>query len=244
MRILSLFVEHLVLQPQINPHPKSFPQDEGRTSALRSPSLRLCGGRGQGMGGSQTPGAAVVLGIVFRHAVSGIRRQPSIVGRRVLLVAASALALCSLGASGSVLSLTASGGGGFGDTITISTSVRADNKVNNSNLYFEIRAPDGTVVDTHGFGDVPSLEEGDTYGYSWNSNNGGYPAQGNYTVSVCWSTGNSHNCNIAQASTGFYSVPSLGTVLTLVALGLLALWIWSARHTLFGRGSRNTHELA
>jgi hypothetical protein len=53
--------QDLVLQPQINPHPESFPQDEGRASALRTPSLRLCGGRGQGMGGSQTPGAAVVL---------------------------------------------------------------------------------------------------------------------------------------------------------------------------------------
>jgi hypothetical protein len=179
--------------------------------------------------------------IVVRHVASGKWHLQSIVDPRAILVLASALALFSLGASGTVLSLTASGGGGYGDTITITTSVRADSKVNNSNLYFEIRAPDGAVVSTHSFGDVPSLEEGGTFTYSWNSNNSGYPAQGNYTVSLCWSTGNSHNCDVAQASTSFYSVPTFGLVLTVATLGLLAIWIWSARRILFGRGK---NELA
>jgi hypothetical protein len=155
--------------------------------------------------------------------------------RRWLVPVISLLSLLLLGAGdGSVLSLSASGGSNFNENINISVTVRADAKISNSSFYFEIRAPDGSVVATNSAG-VPSLEAGDTYSYSWNSNNGGYPATGNYTVFFCWSPGGSQNCNIAQASTGFYSVPTFGTVLSVVALGLLGLWLWSARHKLFGR---------
>ncbi len=156
----------------------------------------------------------------------------------LLAIVIGSLALASIGAaSGSVLSLSASGGGSYGDTIVISATVQANDKVNNSNLYFEIRAPNGTVVATSG-ADVPSLENGDTFSYNWTANNSGFPETGTYTVSLCWSPGNSRNCNIAGSTTSFYSVPTLGTVLGIVALGLLAIWLWSARHTLFGERVR------
>lgn len=152
-------------------------------------------------------------------------------GYRLPLILISLLALLCLGMGGTVLSLSASGGGGYGDTITISVTVRADDRANNSNLYFEIRAPDGSVVDTHST-DVPRLEAGETFSHSWTSNNSSYPLMGDYTVSVCWSPGNSRNCQIAQATTGFYSVWTLGPLLTGVGLLLLGRWIWSRRHDL------------
>ncbi len=155
--------------------------------------------------------------------------------RRWWILPVSLLSLLLLGAGdGTVLSLSASGGGNFNENISISVTVRADAKVQNSNFYFEVRAPDGLVVDTHSV-DTPSFEEGDTYSYSWNSNNSGYPETGNYTVYFCWSTGNARNCNVAQVSTGFYSVPTFGTVLTVVALILLGVWLWWMRHRLFRR---------
>ncbi len=159
------------------------------------------------------------------HPGAQIRRY------RLPLILISLLALLCLGMGGTVLSLSASGGGGYGDTITISVTVRADSRVTNSNLYFEIRAPDGSVVDTHGTG-VPNLGQGDTFSYSWTSNNSSYPLVGDYTVSVCWSPGNSRNCRIAQATTGFYSVWTLGPLLTGVGLLLLGRWIWSRRRDL------------
>jgi hypothetical protein len=135
------------------------------------------------------------------------------------------------GADGSVLSLSASGGSNYGENIQINVTVSADAKVNNSNFYFEIRAPDGLVVDTHSV-DVPTLEDGDTYSYSWNSNNASYPTMGNYTVFFCWSPGNAHNCSIDEASSSFYSVPTFGLVLSIVALGLLGLCLWFVRRAL------------
>jgi len=143
------------------------------------------------------------------------------------------LAVLSMAPDGEVVSLTATGGGSQNDTITISVTVRATARVTNSNLYFEIRAPNGTVVDTHSTGDIPSMNNGDRFSYSWNSNNSSYPEMGDYTVWVCWSPGNATNCGVAQASTTFYSVPTMGIVLSVVALALLGFWLWRARHKLF-----------
>ncbi len=155
--------------------------------------------------------------------------------RHKLLFLASLLALFALGAnSGTILSLSASGGGNFNETITISATVRADDKVNNSNLYFEIRAADGSVVATNSFDGVPSLESGETFSYSWQSNNGSYPLQGDYSVSICWSPGNSHNCNIASATTSFYSANTLGPLLTVILVLLIGHWLFMRRETLFG----------
>lgn len=153
-----------------------------------------------------------------RQRATGIRYGLLVVGLLALLTVAAQ--------AGTITFLSASGGGNFNETITISTTVRADDKVNNSNFYFEIRADNGTVAATHTFGGVPSLEAGATFSYSWTSNNASYPIQGNYTLSLCWSTGNSQNCDIASASTSFYAASSLGWFLTLVLIGLAGRWLW------------------
>lgn len=137
----------------------------------------------------------------------------------------SLLILPGLVSADAVNSLTASGGGNFNETITIQASVSASSRIQNSNLYFEIRAPDGTVVDTHSIS-PPPMESGETFSHSWQSSNSAYPTIGNYSVSLCWSPGNSQNCQIASATTSFYSVPTFGTLLTIIALMLVAAWFW------------------
>ncbi len=149
--------------------------------------------------------------------------------RRCLLVTALIALLTIAANTGTVLSLTVSGGANFNETITISTTVRSEDGVNNSNFYFEIRDANGTVAATHSFGGVPSLDAGATFSYSWTSNNGAYPTMGNYTVSLCWSTGDSRNCNIASASSSFYAANTLGGFLTLVLFGFIGGWLWNRR---------------
>jgi hypothetical protein len=65
---------------------------------------------------------------------------------------------------------------------------------------------------------------------AWSTSN--TPETGTYTVTLCWSTGASTNCNIASASTSFYSVPTLGRVLGLTGGALIAIWIWGNRRAL------------
>lgn len=123
----------------------------------------------------------------------------------------------------SIQSLSASGGGEQNSTITIHTTIQGS-QANNTNLHFVITAPDGIVVASHQFNDVPHLSDGETFSYSWQTNNTNFPAQGNHTVSVCWSPGNSTNCTHGSASTTFYSANTLGILL--VPLGfLLARWV-------------------
>jgi len=152
---------------------------------------------------------------------------------RICLVLVSLLALLNIAAKGTVTSLSASGGGNFNETITINATVRADAKVQNSNIYFEIRTPNGTVVATNSTS-PPSLDAGQTFSYSWSTNNGGFPDMGNYTVTLCWSPGNSNNCGITDGpiSTSFYSVPTFGGPLSLLALILVAGWFWRVRRHL------------
>ena len=153
--------------------------------------------------------------------------------RSFFIIFVSILALLTIAANGTVVSLTASGGGGYNENITISATLRADSKIENSNLYFEVRAPDGTVVATNS-ASVPSLDNGGTFSYSWNANNGGFPATGNYSVSVCWSPGGSQNCQIVggPVTTSFYSVPTFGNLLGILALVLVGAWLWHVRRQL------------
>ena len=134
--------------------------------------------------------------------------------------------------TGTILSLTASGGSNPGETITISTTVRADGKIQTSNLYFEIVAPNGAVVDTHLFSAMPTMNTNDTFSYSWTSNNSSYPVQGAYTVRLCWSPGGSQNCLIDSATSTFYSADTLGVML-FVALAIFGGWLWRSRRTVF-----------
>lgn len=132
-----------------------------------------------------------------------------------------------LAAGGSITSLTASGGG----TIDINSTVLAQDRIQNSNLYYELFAPSGAKIATHPT-DLPAMNNGDTAGDGWSYSNP--PETGDYTVTLCWSTGNSHNCDIASAATGFYSVPTLGWGLSTVALLMLAGFLYVRRRE-FGK---------
>lgn len=130
---------------------------------------------------------------------------------------------------GTILSLTATDAPGQGDTIVIASTVRADTKIANSNLYYVIFAPDNvTVVATHTT-ILPKLEVMETFNDSWSTTNASFPSIGTYTVDLCWSTGGSQNCDIDQATTTFYSVPTLGPFLGTIAALMIGLWLWKRR---------------
>lgn len=163
-----------------------------------------------------------------RVGLGGFRR-----GHFQRAAAGAALALAftvgaAFAAEGQILSLTATDGSNPGDTITVESTVQAEGKIQRSNLYYEIIAPDGTTVATHPT-DLGDLRDGETFSDSWSVGNSAFPEMGTYTVTLCWSPGKSHNCDIDLASTTFYSVPTLGWTLGLLALGLLAVFLWRQR---------------
>ncbi len=144
----------------------------------------------------------------------------------LLFMGSAGLALAA--GEGHVQSLSATGGNNYGDTITVSSVVVADQKIQNSNLYYEILDPGNNVVATDNGPSVPALEAGDSVSYSWASNNASYPSIGTYTVTLCWSPGKSLNCSIAQASYQFFSVSTLGDglfIALIIGAALLAIWL-------------------
>jgi hypothetical protein len=160
--------------------------------------------------------------MVFRSIRAGIGAALIL-----MLFAVPALAQTSKGV---ITGLTASDASSQGSSVNVHSSERADVKISNSNLYYQIFAPDGvTVVATHTT-NMPNMRAGDTYSDSWSTSNASFPSIGTYTVRLCWSTGNSQNCDIDSASTTFYSVPSLGWFFSLVALALVGVWVWQRRH--------------
>lgn len=149
--------------------------------------------------------------------------------------------------SGVVLRLTATDAFDPGDIVTVSSRVRADSRVNNSSLYYEIIAPDETtVVETHTTS-MPRMHAGDVHDDMWSTSNESFPEVGTYTVTLCWSPGGSHNCTIASAETTFYSVPTLGWSMTMFGVILLAVFLWSRRDqfdraaSVVERGSQHDH---
>jgi hypothetical protein len=163
--------------------------------------------------------------------VTALRRT----GRVYHLVALCVLVLLVLipsgvayAGNGSIQSLTATSAPHPGDTFTVTAILHAQGKVKDSNLYYQIIAPDGhTVVLTHTT-DLPTLQN-ETYTDSWSADNNGFPSMGNYTVVLCWSDGDSQNCDIASASTTFYSAPTLGLWFGLAALGAVGVFVWRRR---------------
>ena len=133
-----------------------------------------------------------------------------------------------LAAGGSITELSVAGGSQQNDTIVISSAGNATSKISNSNLYYTITSPNNTVVATHSTA-LPGMDSGDAFTDSWSTTNSGWPSIGAYTVTLCWSPGGSTNCNIASASTGFYSVPTLGWYLALAGAVLLVGWLWHRR---------------
>lgn len=127
---------------------------------------------------------------------------------------------------GEIVYLNVTGAASPGDPINISSQVHAFQKIQNSNMFYEVYSPSMVLVDTREI-DPGKLEIDDTYNDSWNSSN--TPETGNYTITLCWSTGNSHNCDIDYVETVVYSVPTFGYGLTLAALVLLVLFLWQNR---------------
>ena len=127
---------------------------------------------------------------------------------------------------GEITSLVVVGAQNPGDPIEIDSSVLAITKCQQTNLYYEVYSPTMVLVDTRQL-EPPALDPGESFDDSWSTYN--TPETGDYTVSLCWSTGQSQMCNIDYAETTAWSVPTLGAGLSLVALGLFALWLWKRR---------------
>lgn len=155
----------------------------------------------------------------------------------MILITAAALAAPGSAApvlanTGTITALNGSGAQNPGDPISISSSGRADSQIQVSNLYYEVFAAGGARVASHQTNLSP-FDPGDTFSDSFSTSN--TPTTGTYTVTICWSTGNAHNCDIASASTEFHSVPTLGTALTGLAALLLGGFLWRNRR-LFDEG--------
>jgi hypothetical protein len=140
-----------------------------------------------------------------------------------LMTAAAASASPLRSNTGSILSLTAQGASQPGDPIEITSEVQIADSVNKSNLYYELFDPSRVRIDVWQT-DVPKMKAGDTFSDAWQYANP--PSTGDYTVTLCWSTGQSQNCDIDLKSTTFSSVPTLGWPLEIAALGLLGVWLW------------------
>lgn len=145
----------------------------------------------------------------------------------VLLLAAPLATAWAQSNVGTITSLVGSGAGSPGDPIQISSTIRADSSIQNSNLLYKLYSPGGALLLTRKIGVPNSMDPGDTFNDSWTYSNP--PDTGNYTVTLCWSTGNAENCDIASSSTGFYSVPTLGWGLSLASLGVLAVFLYRRR---------------
>jgi hypothetical protein len=135
--------------------------------------------------------------------------------------------------SGHIVSLDLIGASGPGDCIEISSQVQADEPLPPSNLYYELFAPGGSRIAIRQI-NLPSLGTGETSSDSWDYCNP--PSTGTYRVTLCWSTGvgdgtgkGNTNGNISCGDTQGYSVPTLGSGLSLVALLLLAVFLLQHR---------------
>lgn len=123
---------------------------------------------------------------------------------------------------GEILSLSAIGASHPGDPIVINSSVRAIERIQQSNLGYLVLAPGGAPVAVRRV-DPGRMGAGDVFNDSWSTTN--TPETGTYTVILCWSAGNSTNCQIDLAITRFYSVPTLGWAFSGMGVALIGLFL-------------------
>jgi hypothetical protein len=152
--------------------------------------------------------------------------------RKVLAMALGAVFLAavsvrpSLAAGGRIITLNAWGGWAPNTPVDVQATVMADTKISNSNLYYTISLG-STIYATHTT-NLSSMSMYETRNDQWETVNSGWP-EGDYTITICWSTGNSQNCNIdGPKSVVTHFVPTLGWALTLALVGFL-LWIVLSR---------------
>jgi hypothetical protein len=130
-------------------------------------------------------------------------------------------------AGGRILTLNAWGGWAPDTPVTVQATISADSKISNSNLYYTISLG-GTIYATHTTNES-SMAMYETRNDQWETTNTGWP-EGDYTVTICWSTGNSQNCNIdGPKSVVTHFVPTLGWELTLAAAAVLVFGLWRRR---------------
>lgn len=128
---------------------------------------------------------------------------------------------------GKIQQLLVQGAATPGDPIVIDSLSEAFERIPASNLYYEVYSPSGTLIDTRQIS-LSRMQIGDTYADHWQSNNP--PETGNYTVTLCWSTGQATNCDIDYVETIEYSVPTMGFGLSILAMGLFGVLLWRNRH--------------
>lgn len=126
---------------------------------------------------------------------------------------------------GSILSFIVTGGVQPGDTITTSLTVQAKQNIPQSNMYIEIRSPNGTVELIHPIV-VPSLSTGETFSYTWTFTNSSFSLAGNHNAALCWIPENSQNCLVSSSNIIFHPA---NTFSSLKWIGLLIISIWIFR---------------
>jgi hypothetical protein len=132
-----------------------------------------------------------------------------------------------LAAGGRIITLNAWGGWAPDTTVTVQSTVTADSKIGPSNLYYTISLG-STLYATHTTS-LTKMNANETRNDQWDTVNSGWP-EGDYTITVCWSTGNSQNCDISgPLSTTVHFVPTLGWGLTIAAVGILLFGVWRRR---------------
>ena len=132
-----------------------------------------------------------------------------------------------LAAGGRILTLNAWGGWAPGTPVNVQSTISADSKISNSNLYYTISLG-GTVYATHTT-PLAAMAKYETRNDTWETVNSGWP-EGDYTISICWSTGNSHQCDIdGPKTTTVHFVPTLGWELTVAAVAILLYGLWRRR---------------
>jgi hypothetical protein len=113
-----------------------------------------------------------------------------------------------------------------GDPIVIDSIGEAFAKISQSNFYYEVYSPSMVLVDTRKVA-LPPMDIGNTSADHWKSYN--TSEIGDYTITLCWSTGNAENCDIDYAETTEYSVPTMGIGLSILAMGILGMLLWRNR---------------
>jgi hypothetical protein len=132
-----------------------------------------------------------------------------------------------LAAGGRIITLNAWGGWASGTPVNVQSTITADSKIANSNLYYTISLG-GTIYDSHTT-PLTAMAKNETRNDAWETVNSGWP-EGDYTITVCWSTGNSQKCDIdGPRTTTVHFVPTLGWGLSLAGLAFLFYFLWRHR---------------
>jgi hypothetical protein len=132
-----------------------------------------------------------------------------------------------LAAGGRIITLNAWGGWAPDTPVTVQSTVTADTRINNSNLYYTISLG-STIYATHTT-PLSRMAANETRNDQWETVNTDWP-EGDYTITVCWSTGNAQNCDIdGPVSVTVHFVPTLGWGLTVAALAILVFGFWRRR---------------